>query len=230
MSAAHGNFEKTFFLAGPLSTAWEAFTDPKLLEVWLTGKVVEADVAPGGRIAWEADEYGQLVWEITEVEPQRRLVYTEGPGILPAPTEVTVTFEDAGAGTRVTITQAGFGEGEDWQAHLDSVGLGWVQSLAGLDLFLRTGVRHDRFFTFRSELGMEVDEPLAGPLVRSVADGSFAQAAGLRVGDIVLRLGEAPVFSRADLWLFTREHASGEEVEVTYVRGGDLLTGRAALT
>jgi len=226
----NGRYEKTFSLAVPVSKAWEAFTDPKLLEVWLTGTVAEADVTPGGRIAWEPDEYGQLVWEYTEVEPERRLVYTEGPGILPVPTEVTVTFEESGTGTRVTITQAGFGEGEDWQAKLDGVGLGWVQSLATLDLFLRTGVRYDRFFTFRSDLGIEVDEPLAGPLVRSVADGSFASAAGLRVGDIVLRLGEAPVFSRADLWLFTREHATGEEVEVTYARGGELLTGRAALT
>lgn len=222
-------FEKTFTLSVPVDKAWEGFTDPKLIEVWLTSTVENADVRPGGQIAFTPDEYGQLVWDIVEVEPGRRLTYREGPGVLPVTTEVTVTFEEAEAGTRVTITQSGFGEGVDWQAKIDGVGLGWDQTLAALDLYLRTGVRLDRFFTFRSDLGFEADEVLAGPLVRTVADGSFAARAGIEPGDIVVRLGDAPIFSRADLWLFTREHAAGEEVEVAYARGGELRTGRAAL-
>ncbi|HET6529202.1 MAG TPA: SRPBCC domain-containing protein [Actinoplanes sp.] len=226
----HAAFEKTFTLAVPVAKAWQAFTDPELIEVWLSGKIDEADVQPGGRIAWAPDEYGQLVWDIVEVDPQRRLVYREGPGILPAATEVTVTFEEASAGTRLTVTQAGFGEGVDWAAQIEGVGLGWVQTLAALDLFLRTGVRLDRFFTFRSDLGVEADDVLAGPIVRSVADGSFAAAAGLAPGDIIVRLGAAPIFDRSDIWLFTREHTVGEEVEIGYVRDGAVRTGRSALT
>ncbi|HSK95388.1 MAG TPA: SRPBCC family protein, partial [Euzebyales bacterium] len=93
MSDSHGKFEKTFDVAVPLDRAWQAFTNPDDIEAWLTGTVAECDVRPGGRIAWEPDEYGQLVWDITDVEQQRRLVYREGPGILPVETEVTVTFE-----------------------------------------------------------------------------------------------------------------------------------------
>jgi uncharacterized protein YndB with AHSA1/START domain len=227
---SHAKFEKTFTLSVPVDKAWQAFTDPQLIEVWLTGKVETADVEPGGRIAWAPDEYGQLVWDIVEVEPGRRLVYREGPGILPVETEVTVTFEEAAAGTRLTVTQAGFGEGVDWAAQIESVGLGWAQTLAALDLFLRTGVRLDRFFTFRCDLGLEADDLLAGPVVRSVAEGSFAAAAGMAPGDIIVRLGDAAVFGRSDLWFFTREHAAGERVEVAYVRDGAVRTATAELS
>ncbi|MFC0527454.1 SRPBCC domain-containing protein [Phytohabitans kaempferiae] len=229
MSEQYARYEKTFTLAVPVDKAWQAFTDPKLIEVWLTGTVEQADVRPGGQISWTPDEYGQLVWDIVEAEPGEKLTYREGPGILPVTTEVTVTFEEAEAGTRLTITQSGFGEGVDWQAKIDGVGLGWAQTLATLDLYLRTGVRLDRFFTFRSDLGFEADDVLAGPLVRTVADGSFAARAGVEPGDIVVRLGDAPVFGRSDLWLFTREHEAGEEVEVAYARAGEIHTGRAPL-
>ncbi|BCB77541.1 hypothetical protein GCM10022251_69230 [Phytohabitans flavus] len=222
-------YEKTFTLSVPVEKAWQAFTDPKLIEVWLSGTVEKANVEPGGQIAWTPDEYGQLVWDIVDVDPERKLTYREGAGILPVETEVTVTFEEAEAGTRLTITQSGFGEGVDWQAKIDGVGLGWAQTLAALDLYLRTGVRLDRFFTFRSDLGLEADDVLAGPLVRTVADDSFAARAGIEPGDIVVRLGDAPIFSRTDLWLFTREHDGGEEVEVGYARAGEVHTGRAAL-
>jgi uncharacterized protein YndB with AHSA1/START domain len=228
-SGQHARFEKTFTLSVPVDQAWEAFTDPKLIEVWLTGTVEKADVRPGGQIAFAPDEYGQLVWDIVDVEPGQRLTYREGPGILPVATEVTVTFEEAGTGTRLTVTQSGFGEGVDWQAQIDSVGLGWGQTLAALDLYLRTGVRLDRFFTFRSDLGFHADDVLAGPLVRAVTDGSFAARAGVEAGDIVVRLGDAPIFSRTDLWLFTREPDAGEEVEIAYARAGEVHTGRAAL-
>ncbi|MCW6006097.1 SRPBCC domain-containing protein [Micromonospora sp. CPCC 205371] len=230
MSEQHARFEKTFTLSVPVDKAWEAFTDPKLIEVWLAGPIEKADVRPGGQIAWAADEAGQLVWDIIDVEPGHRLTYRESAFILPVATEITVTFEEAEAGTRLTVTQSGFGEGVDWQAQIESVGLGWGQTLAALDLYLRTGVRLDRFFTtFRSDLGFEADDVLAGPLVRTVAADSFAARAGVEPGDIVVRLGDAPIFSRSDLWLFTREHTAGEDVEIACARDGEIHTGRATL-
>ncbi|ONI86474.1 hypothetical protein ALI144C_11225 [Actinosynnema sp. ALI-1.44] len=226
----YGKFRKTFSLSVPVERAWQAFTDPKDLEVWQTGTVEQADVRPGGRIAWTADEYGQLVWDIVEVDPPNTFVYKEGATFLPAESEVTVTFEHEDTGTRVTVTQAGFGDDEDWETHLENVGLGWVQTLAALDLYLRTGVRYDRFFTFQSGLGMMTDDVLAGSLVRSVVDGAFAAKAGIRPGDVILKLGTAPVFSRTDLWMYTREHAIGEEIDVAFARDGEVITARAALT
>jgi S1-C subfamily serine protease len=116
------------------------------------------------------------------------------------------------------------------QTHLDNVGLSWGQTLAALDLYLRTGVRYDRFFTFQSGLGMLTDDQLAGPIVLSVEPEGFAAKAGIQPGDILVKLGAAPVFNRADLWLFTREHAMGEEVDVTFVHSGEIATARAELS
>jgi uncharacterized protein YndB with AHSA1/START domain len=225
----YARFEKTFSLSVPVERAWQAFTDPADLEVWLTGKVEQADATAGGRVAWVADEYGQLVWDIVSADPPNSLVFRES-GILPGESEVTVTFEQADTGTRITVTQAGFGEGEDWQSHLESAGHSWGQTLAALDLYLRTGVRYDRFFTFQSGLGMLTRDELAGPVVQTVDEGCFAAKAGIQPGDIILKLGTAPVFSYADLWLFTREHAMGEEIEVTFVHGREIRTAQAALT
>lgn len=226
----YGRFEKKFSLSAPPERAYQAFTDPADLEVWLTGKVERADAQPGGQIVWEADEWGQLVWDVVAADPPNKLVYRESPFAVPVETEVTVVFEQEGTGTRITVTQAGFGEGEDWQTHLENVGLAWGQTLAALDLYLRTGVRYDRFFTFQSGLGMLTDDQLAGPIVLSVEPDSFATKAGIQPGDIILKLGTAPVFSRADLWMFTREHPMGEEVEVTFVHDREVRTARAALS
>jgi uncharacterized protein YndB with AHSA1/START domain len=230
MSDDLGKFEKTFDVAIPVARVWSAFTDKEHLEAWLTGTIATCDVRPGGQIAWEADDYGQLLWDITDVEPERSLTYREGPGILPVPTEVTVTFEATGTGTRLSITQSGFGPGDDWQAQLDNVGLGWAQTLAAMELYLRTGVRYDRFFTFRSDVGLVVHEQLAGPQVLSVAPGSFADNAGVQQGDIIVQIGDAPIFDRSDIWLFTREHEIGEDHKIVYVRDSELCRGTAALT
>ena len=230
MSDTHGKFEKTFDVAIPVARVWQAFTEKEHLEAWLTGTIETCDVRPGGQIAWEPDEFGGMVWDITDVEPERSLSYRERPLILPVPTEVTVAFEATGTGTRLSITQSGFGPGDDWQGNLDSVGLGWTQTLAAMELYLRTGVRFDRFFTFKSDVGLVVQEQLAGPEVLSVTPGSFADNAGVRSGDIIVQLGDAPIFDRSDIWLFTREHEIGEDHEIVYVRGSELRRGRAALT
>jgi uncharacterized protein YndB with AHSA1/START domain len=230
MSEAHGKFEKVFELRVPVARVWQAFTDPRELEAWLSGTVEDCDVRPGGRIAWQPEAYGQLVWDVVEVEPERKLAYRESPTFAPSTTDVSVLLQESGSGTLVTITQAGFGEGEDWQTQLDNVGLGWAQSLAGLELYLRTGVRFDRFFTFKSDLGVLAHEEMAGPCVASVTPESYAAQAGLEVGDIIVQVGSAPIFTRSDLWLFTREHEIGEDIEVKFVRGSELRHGRAQLT
>lgn len=230
MSEQYAKFHKTFSLSVPVERAWQAFTEPKDIEAWLTGKIEEADVKPGGRIAWAPDDFGQLVWEIVDAQPPNRLTYREGPGILPVSTEVTVTLEQEDTGTKVTVTQAGFGEGEDWAAHIENVGLGWWQTMATLDLYLRTGVVYDRFFTFTSGIGVVTEEQLAGPVVASVFPDSYGTKTGLQAGDIIVKLGAAPVFTRSDIWMFTREHAMGEQVEVTYVRDGELRTATAELS
>jgi uncharacterized protein YndB with AHSA1/START domain len=57
--------------------------------------------------------------EVLEIEPHRRLVTTEGIGILDGVTQVIVTFESVEHGTRITVVRAGFGTGTGWQDQLE---------------------------------------------------------------------------------------------------------------
>ncbi len=72
-------------------------------------------------------------------------------------------------------------------------------------------------------LGLEEER---GALVRDVADGSPADSAGLRAGDVVVSWRGEQVFSAAQLGRLVRETPAGREVRVEVIRDGD----RAELT
>ncbi|MFI7706126.1 SRPBCC domain-containing protein [Nonomuraea sp. NPDC049480] len=221
-------FEMTFVLDLRVEQAWQVFTTPDYLEAWL-GTIVECDIRPGGRIRFTIPGHGELIWSIEQAEEHKRLVWLEPPAAVPSERRTTVTFKETAKGTRVRIQEAGFGESDAWRGHLDGTRHGWTQNLAGLHLYLRTGVKFDRMNTFRADLGAHLVDTPAGPEVVSVAPGGFADQAVLRSGDIVVRLGAAPVFDIADVWLFCREHTGGTEVSVTFVRDGTLRTAHAIL-
>lgn len=61
----------------------------------------------------------------------------------------------------------------------------------------------------------------AGALVRTVADDSTADRAGLQAGDLVVRIGERDVDGADDLVATVRTYRPGDEVTVTFVRDGD---------
>lgn len=221
-------FELTFQLDLPVERAWQAFTTPEYLQAWL-GAVVECDIRPGGRIRFTIPGHGELTWLIDHVAEHRKLVWLEPPAAVPGERRTTVSFEESAGGTRVRIEEAGFGHGDTWQGHLDGTRQGWTHSLAGLHLYLRTGVKLDRMNTFRADLGLHLIDTPAGPEVVSVTPGGPGDKAALRRGDIVVRLNAAPIFDIGDVWLFCREHAGGTAVSVTVVRDGTLLTSQAVL-
>lgn len=69
---------------------------------------------------------------------------------------------------------------------------------------------------FAQEEGLEVEE---GAYVADFSEGSGAQEAGIRVGDVVVAVGGEPVRSMDDLILQVRRKKVGETVEVTVRRG-----------
>jgi serine protease Do len=69
-----------------------------------------------------------------------------------------------------------------------------------------------------------------GALIAEVKADSPAEAAGLRVNDVITRFGDKEISNAADLVQATRSSKIGEEVEIVFVRGEDTKTTSARLT
>jgi len=71
-------------------------------------------------------------------------------------------------------------------------------------------------------LADSLDLPVdAGILIQQVLPGSPADAAGLREGDVIVRLGDTDIETTSDLTLALLEASPGDEVKVEYYRDGD---------
>jgi uncharacterized protein YndB with AHSA1/START domain len=221
------SFEKTFVVAVPVERAWKAMTDPEELNKWFFPIRVADDGSTTTEILGEA-----RASEVIEFEPGRmfhtRTVQTgsEAWGIVPGTREMTVVFEATESGTRITITNSGFGETDD----LSGVMRGQEETIADLILYLETGVAFPRHHHGeRSWIGFSGGETRAGLRVRSVQPGTFADRLGLREGDLLVELGGASVFSFAEVQFFTKEHGPGEPASAAWVRDGALMRGEAEL-
>ncbi len=60
--------------------------------------------------------------------------------------------------------------------------------------------------------------------------GGFADQAGMRAGDILLKLDRMGIYQIADVWAFTRARSAGEEATAEYIRGGELRTGKGRIS
>jgi hypothetical protein len=68
-----------------------------------------------------------------------------------------------------------------------------------------------------------------GVLLTGVRPGSPAERAGLRGGDVLLRVGEVQVRNLEDLAIALRANRPGDEVELEWARAGGRTTARATL-
>ena len=68
-----------------------------------------------------------------------------------------------------------------------------------------------------------------GAEVKSVSDGSAAAKAGLKAGDVIIRVGDQPVASSDALVATIRGYRPGDKVELTYTRGGEQRTADVTL-
>lgn len=69
----------------------------------------------------------------------------------------------------------------------------------------------------------------SGAYVQNVVPGSPADEAGIRAGDIIVRIGKDEIASVEDVFAAVRSHKVGEKVEVEVVRGSRRLTLTATL-
>jgi uncharacterized protein YndB with AHSA1/START domain len=114
-------------LPQPPAAVWAALTDPELLARWWAA----GDIKPvvGHRFTLDMGPWGAQPCEITEVEPERLLVYRFAEGTLD--TVLTWNLTPEGSGTRLRLAHSGFdldspmgrqayhGMGSGWPGVLD---------------------------------------------------------------------------------------------------------------
>jgi hypothetical protein len=211
-------FQATFSIEATPAAVWRAL----------------ADVADGGDTSAVTGE-GPAHWWLPGFEASGAVLEAKEGLLLRlrkdrqpcAGTEIVVTLEAEGSGTRVTVVQSGFGALFD--IALDALEIGWSHIVADFTLFLRRGVRGERHTMPWATLGCALAETDCGLEVTAVYPQSFGDRAGLRAGDILLSAGGAPVLKRRELETVLRIVREGHEMDATWVRGREKLTARAAI-
>lgn len=219
---------RTFSVSVPRERAWHAMTDVGEMAKWFFPPVGAHPVPDG------FDLYGtETKMEVLEVDAPRKLRYSDVGGPVPKVGdcgEVTVTFEDEGTGTRITITRSGFGDGPEWDAAFEAVGFGLDESIADFILYVEHGVSYPRHPKgARSSVGIAGVTSGGGLEVRVVEPGGYGDDVGLRSGDLLVELDGGPVESFRQVTFVQRARAAGEMVEAVWARAGELHRGSAVL-
>lgn len=210
-------WEHTFEYAVTPDTLWKAFYETDEPTVWNNPIKGDAYLAAG-----------QIEIEIGELDPGRHIAWSERRG--EQLVQMSVTFTETETGCRLTVTRSGFGDGEEWVSGQAGIVLGWEQALHDLGVYIESGIVMQRLHDWRSAFGMTLLEVPGGFRVAAVRPNAYGAQAGLEAGDLVVRIAGVPVFTRSDEWLLQRMFAPGDEVDIEYVRGGEVLAGRAPMS
>jgi uncharacterized protein YndB with AHSA1/START domain len=125
----------------PRARVWEALVTPALIKQYMFGTEVTSDWKKGSPIVWKGEWKGKAYEDkgtVLQVEPGLILQYTHFSPLsgLPDVAEnyhtVTIELSDAGAETRVVLTQDN-NPTEQARAHSQQ---NWAQMLAGLKKLL----------------------------------------------------------------------------------------------
>jgi putative serine protease PepD len=100
---------------------------------------------------------------------------------------------------------------------------------AALDLRVDGQVRRPWLGVRAADAPAESDEPSGGALVMRVSAGSPAASAGLRSGDVVVRVDDHDVADASDLVMALRSCEPGQRVTVHLRRGGEPIVVEAQL-
>jgi uncharacterized protein YndB with AHSA1/START domain len=211
------NWEITFELSFPVERVWKGYFE-------MEGA---AEAPPAGFTFVQTDPAGTQV-EVLEVVENERFVYSDAwPG---GTATNVIVFEATETGTRIVVTRSGFGEHDPFGVVNESQPLGWEESFRDLAVFLETGVKIRRHLRERSSTGIVTKQTPAGLVVVDVAPGGTGAEAGLQPGDLLVSIDGAAVYQRTQMWFVARLYAPGAEVEIGFVRNGQLMSARAHMS
>lgn len=81
----------------------------------------------------------------------------------------------------------------------------------------------------RPMLGVQLEDGTDGPVVREVVAGSPAEKAGLKVGDVLTKIGDTAIKDAQAASAAVQTHKVGDEVSVEVTRDGKTVTVKATL-
>jgi hypothetical protein len=182
---------------------------------------------------WHGDFYSS--GHYLELEENKRIKFRWYSSVDPAPTDVTVTFEEQAGGVRVCLDHEIPDKGRYWKKAVDSFRKDWVDSLENLKSVLETGI--DLRFANRPMLGIAPGDltedqikalnlPIRdGIRLDGVVDGMGAQRCGLQTNDVIIEMAGRPIHNDANsLPTALAGKKAGDQVEVIFYRGPEKKT------
>lgn len=215
-------YEKRLLLDAPLDRAWAYFTEPAETHAWL----LPFEENAAGEAEATIEGQPPVLFNVLEVVPRVRLRSAMSGGNMPGRVETTTEFEARAGGSQAVMTHRGYGAADAWVRFGGSFARGWDEATTDLLAYDKTGVKLPRHIDDKraSIAAWPVRRPWGIELVE-VFPGGFADQAGMKPGDLLLKLDRMGVYDVADLWAFTRARSAGEAVEAVYIHGGELRRG-----
>lgn len=134
---------------------------------------------------------------------------------------IELELADAEVGTSVTISQHDFGP---WFASArDVLEVGWRHIVADVRVLLATGAEPHRHMRAWGDLGASMAAGPGGVIVAGVRPGGLADRLGMRDGDLLVVLAEAPVSCIDDLVTILRVIGPDATPRAEFVRDGALI-------
>jgi len=198
---------------------WAALTQASGWRDWFCDT---ARVAPrrGGLVEARWNSGYEARGAITVLLPLKSLAFTWLGAGEPGETVVKIALKPVEDGTRVTLTQSGFGKGSKWAGRIEESVRAWNTALDNLESTLETGIDLRLLKQPRIGLGWETVPGEKGAAVTVVVAGGPSEASGLRVGDVIVRIGTRPVRREEDVLEVLQASHAGDQFKLALLRAG----------
>jgi uncharacterized protein YndB with AHSA1/START domain len=130
-----------FYIAAPPQKVWEGFVSPESNRIIFAGAEFEADLKPGGSIAWvgpgpDGKPMSYVHGEILRCEPPKLLQYTFAMGQTDKASRATLELVPETEAVKVIVTHDEWAENDPAYA---SCADGWPRILSRLKTLIETG-------------------------------------------------------------------------------------------
>ena len=215
-------------IQAPAAQIYTAFTNKDWLCNWFCDDAhVAAKVGGHLLLLWPPDY--RASGEYTILEPDAKIAFTwRGTGEkIDSP--VTISINAQGNTTHITLTHSGLAADADLAIYQKE----WEAGLDNLKSVLETGA--DLRITKRTTVGFWPDTlteakaqqlgvpTIKGMLVVGFPEGSAA-ADQLQLNDVVIEIAGQPIQTYGELLALMKKHKPGDEVSVSFYRGGKKRT------